>query len=109
VITQGDRINTMEQLQRELLVDMTSDKLNELCKGLRYYVNKLDNLFHPAWANPCLLLDKIGKLGELVDDHELSGAWCSAHARVHNAVVMVTMPEIRQVSQRCFIVLDLTK
>jgi hypothetical protein len=99
----------MEQLQPELLVDMTSEELNKLCKGLRYYVDKLDNLIRPTWANPCLLLDKISELVELVDNHELSGAWFSAHARVNNAVVTVTTPGIWQVSTQCFIVFDLTR
>jgi hypothetical protein len=108
VITQGNRINTMEQLQPEPLVDMMSEELNELCNGLRYYADKVDNLINPTWANPYLLLNKMGELVELVDDHELSGAWFSTHARVNNVVVMVTTPEIQQVSPRCFIVLDLT-
>jgi hypothetical protein len=51
----------------------------------------------------------MGELEELVDDHELSGARFSAHARVNDAVVMVTTPEIRLVSPQCFIVLDLTR
>ena len=77
---------------------MTSEELNELLKGLRYYVDKLDNLIHPTWANPCLLLDKMGELVELVDNHKLPGAWFSAHARVDDALAMVTMPGVRQVS-----------
>jgi hypothetical protein len=88
----------MVHLQPELLVDMTSEELNELHKGLRYYADKLDNLICPTWANPCLLLDKMGGLVELVDNHELLGAWFSAHARIDNAIVMVTRPGIRQVS-----------
>ncbi len=51
----------------------------------------------------------MGELEELVDEHDLSGAWFGAHARVNDAVVMVTMPEIRLISPRCFIVLDLTR
>jgi hypothetical protein len=99
----------MEQLQPDPLVDMTSEGLDKLCKELRYYADQLDNLIHPTWANPCLLLIKMGELDELIDEHELWGAWFSAHARVNDAVVMVTMPEIRQVNMRCFIVLDLTR
>ncbi len=87
----------------------THEELNELCKGLRYYVDKLDNLIHPTWANPCLLLNKMGELVELVDNHEISGAWFSVHARVDNLVVMVTTPGIWQLSPQCFIVLDLTR
>ncbi len=109
MITRGDRIGTMEQLQPEPLVDMMSEELNELHKGLRYYGDKLDNLICPTCANPCLLLNKMGELVELVDNHELSGAWFSTHARVDDAVVMVTTPGIRQVSPRCFIVSDLTR
>jgi hypothetical protein len=99
----------MEQLQPDLLVDMTSEELNKLHKELRYYADKLDNLICPTWVNPCLLLIKIGELDELIQEHELSGAWFSAHARVNNAVVMVMTPEICLVSPRCFIVLDLTR
>jgi hypothetical protein len=51
----------------------------------------------------------MGELDELIDEHELSRAWFSTHARVDNMVVMLMMPEIRQVSLRCFIVLDLTR
>jgi hypothetical protein len=95
----------MEQLQPEPLVDMTSEELNELHKGLRlrYYADKLDNLIRPTWANPCLLLNKMGELVELVDNHELSGAWFSSHARFNDAVVIVKMPGIRQGIPRCFI------
>jgi hypothetical protein len=82
----------MEQLQPDPLVDMTSEELNDLRKGLRYYADKLGNLIPPTWSNPCLLLDKLGELEKLVGDHDLSGAWISAHARVDDAVVMVTMP-----------------
>jgi hypothetical protein len=35
--------------------------------------------------------------------HLLSGQWFSAHARVDGAVVMVTMPEICQVSVNIFV------
>jgi hypothetical protein len=65
---------------------MTSEELSDPRKWLRYYADKLDNLICPAWVNPCLLLDKLGELEELVDDHDLSGAWFSAHARVDNVV-----------------------
>jgi hypothetical protein len=92
----------MEQLQPEPLVDMTSEEPNELREGLRYYVDKLDNLICLTWANPCLLLHKMGELVELVDNHELWGAWFSAHARVDDAIVMVTMPGIWQVSHTMF-------
>ncbi len=109
MITRGDRLNTMEQLQPEPLVDMTSEDLNGLHKGLRCVVDKLDNLIRPTWANPCLLLNRMSDLVELVDNHELSGAWFSAHARENNAVVMVTTPGIWQVSPECFILLDLTR
>ncbi len=51
----------------------------------------------------------MAELEKLVDEHELLGAWFSTHARVDNAVVMVTMPEIRLVSPRCFIISDLTR
>jgi hypothetical protein len=88
---------------------MASDELDKLCKECRYYVDQLDNLIRPTWANPCLLLIKMGKLDELIDEHELSGAWFSAHARVDNGVVMVTTQEIQQVSLHCFIVLDLRR
>jgi hypothetical protein len=71
----------MEQLQAEQLVDMMSEELNELCEGLRYYADRLDNLICPTWANPYFLLNKMGELVELVDNHELSGAWFSAHVQ----------------------------
>jgi hypothetical protein len=72
-------------------------------------VDKLDNLICPTWVNPCLLLIKMGELDELIDEHKLSRAWYSAHAGVDNVVMMVTMPEIGQVSLCCFVVLDLTR
>ncbi len=99
----------MEQLQPDLLVDMTSVELNDLCKGLRYYADKFDNLLRPTWANHLLVLAKLGELENLVDDHDLLGASFSTHSRVGNAIVMVTTPEIQQVSPRCFIILDLTR
>ncbi len=95
MITQGNRIGTMEQLQPEPLVDRTSEELNELLEGLRCKVDKLDNLICPTWVNPCLLLDKMGELVELVDNHELQRAWFSTHARVNDAVAMVMMPGFR--------------
>jgi hypothetical protein len=39
------RIDTMEQLQPEPLVDMMSDELDKLCKELRYYADQLDISF----------------------------------------------------------------
>ncbi len=51
----------------------------------------------------------MGELDELIEEHELSGAWFSAHARVDDAVVMVTTPEICLVCPHCFILLDLTR
>jgi hypothetical protein len=99
----------MEQLQPDPLVNMTIDKLDKLRKELWYYADQLDNLICPTWANSCLLLVKMGELDELIEEHELPGAWFSAHARVNNAVVMVTAPEIWQVSLRYFILLGLTR
>jgi hypothetical protein len=93
----------MEQLQPDWLVVMASEELDELPKELRYYADKLDNLICPTWVNPYLILNKLDELEELVDDHDLSGAWFSVHARVDNAVVMVTMPWIRQVSPQCLL------
>jgi hypothetical protein len=88
----------MEQLLPYPLVDKTSEELNELRKELRYYVDELDNLFCPTWANPCLILDKLGEVDKSIDEHDLSGTWFSAHDRVNKAVVMVTAPEIRLLS-----------
>ncbi len=88
----------MEQLQPDLLVDMISEDLNDLCKGLRFFVYKLGTLILPTWKNPCLVLVKLGELEGLVDDHDLLGAWFSAHANVDGVVVMVAMSEIKQVS-----------
>jgi hypothetical protein len=89
----------VEQLQPDLLVDMTSENLNDLHKGLRLYADSLGALILPTWSNPCVILAKLGELEETVDDH---GAWFSAHARVDGAGVMVRTPEIRLVSPRCF-------
>ncbi len=61
------------RLQPDPLVDMMSKELNDLHKGLRYYADKLDNLICPTWANPCLLLIKMGELNKLIDEHDLSG------------------------------------
>ena len=97
----------MEQLQADLLVDMTRKDLNDLRKGLRFYADSIGALIHPTWSNPCLILNKLGELEELVDDHDLSGAWFSTHARVDGAVVMVRIPEICLVTPRYFFVLDL--
>jgi hypothetical protein len=72
------RIYTIEQLQPDPLVDMTSDELNKLCKESRYYADKIDNLICPTCANPCLILIEMGELEELVDDYDLSG-----HGLVH--------------------------
>jgi hypothetical protein len=38
----------MEQLQPDPMVDKTSEELNELREGLRYFADKLDNLIHPT-------------------------------------------------------------
>jgi hypothetical protein len=99
----------MEQLQPDSLVYMSSEDLNDLHNGLRFYADSIGALILLTWSNPCLILAKLGELEETVDDHDLSGAWFSAHARVDSAVVMVTMPEICLVSPQCFIVLDLTR
>ncbi len=107
--TKATSIGTMEQLQPDPLVDMTSKDLDELHKELTLYVDRLGTLVLPTWANPCLILEKLGELEESVDYHDLLGAWFSAHARLNNVVVMVTSPEICLVSSRCFIVLDLTR
>jgi hypothetical protein len=88
----------MEQLHPDPLVDMASEDLNDLHEELRLYADSLGTLIHLAWLNPCLILAKLVELEETIDDHDLSGAWFSAHARVDGAVVMVTMSEIRLVS-----------
>ncbi len=97
------RINTIEQLQPDpLVVHDTSKDLNDLCKGLRFYADSLGALILLTWSNPCLIFAKLGELEEMVDDHDLLGAWFSAHVRVDGAVVMVTAPEICLVSLQCF-------
>ncbi len=88
---------------------MTSNDLDDLGKGLRFYAHILGTLICLTWSNPCLILNKLGELEELVDDHDLSGTWFRAQARVDGAVVMVPMPEICLVSPQCFVVLDLTR
>ncbi len=92
----------MEQLQPDLLVDMTSEDLNGLRKELKLYADRLGALILPTWSNPFEILAKLGDLEETVDDHDLSRAWFSVHARVDSAVVMVTTPEICLVSPQCF-------
>jgi hypothetical protein len=99
----------MEQLQPDPLVEMMSEELDKLRKELRCYADKIDNLICPTWAHPCLLLIEMGELDELIEEHDLLGAWFSTHVTVDNAVVMVMMPEIRLVSPCCFILLDQTR
>ncbi len=99
----------MGQLQPDPLVEMTSEDLNNLCKGSRFYADSIGPLILLTWSNPFLILAKLGELEELVDDHDLLGAWFIAHARVDGAVVMVTKSEIGLVSPQCFIVLDWMK
>jgi hypothetical protein len=99
----------MEQLQPDPLVDLTSKDLNDQRKGLRFYADSIGALILPTWSNPCLILEKLGELEELVDDHDLLGVWFSPHARVDGAVVMVMTPDLRLVSPRSCIVLDLTR
>jgi hypothetical protein len=88
----------MKQLQPDPLVDMTSEDLHDLRKELKLYADRLGTLILPTWSNPFEILTELGELEEMVDDHDLSGAWFSAHAGVDGAVVMVTAPEIRLVS-----------
>jgi hypothetical protein len=52
----------MEQLQPDLLVDTTSEDLDDLRKELKLYADRLRTPILPTWVNPCLILNKLGKL-----------------------------------------------
>ncbi len=92
----------MEQLQLDPFVDMTNEDLDDLGKELKLYADRLGTLILPTWLNAFEILDRLGGLEETVDDHDISGACFSAHARVDGVVVLVTTPEICLVSPRCF-------
>jgi hypothetical protein len=61
----------MEELQPDPLVDMTNEDLNDLRKELKLYVDRLDTLILPTLSNAFEILDKLGELEEMVDDHDL--------------------------------------
>jgi hypothetical protein len=81
----------MEQLQPDLLVDITDEDLD--------YADRLGTLILlVTWSNAFEILYKLYELEEMVEVHDLLGQWFSAHARVDGAVVMVMTPDIRLVS-----------
>jgi hypothetical protein len=93
----------MEQLQPNILVEMTDEELKELHNELTIIANRLEVLILPKWSNAFEISNKFHELGEVVEMHCLSEQWFSVHTRVDGAVVIVMMPEICQASHNVFV------
>jgi hypothetical protein len=101
-------MNNMEGLQPNPLVDMTMEELEVLRHQLKDIAENLGVLILPEWSNALEITNELHGLQEAVDDHCLNRQWFSAHARIDSTVMMATMPDIRQVSQKVFAFITLS-
>ncbi len=76
------------------------EELDVLRRQLKDIAENLEDLICPEWSSVLDNTNELQRLREAVDDHSLNQSWFSAHARVDGTVMMVTTPEIRQVSQK---------
>jgi hypothetical protein len=83
-------------------VDMTVEDLANLRHQLKNFAKNLTDLFVHEWPSALDITNELHRLQEAVGEYSLNQIWFSAHARRDGTVMMVTMPEICQVSQMIF-------
>jgi hypothetical protein len=93
----------MEVAQPVPLVKMMVEKLEELHNELTNIAEKLQVLILPEWSNAFKIRNELHELREVVEVHGMSGQLLSMHAKVNGTVVMVTTPDICQVSLNIFV------
>ncbi len=64
-------------------------------------MNLTELLVH-EWPSAFDITNELHRLQEAVNEYSLNQIWFSVHARVDGTVMMVTIPEIRRVSQMIF-------
>jgi hypothetical protein len=70
--------------------------------SIKTIAQNLADLLLPEWSSALDITNELHTLREAVDEYSLNQRWFSAHARVEGVVMMVTTPEICQVSQNIF-------
>jgi hypothetical protein len=83
-------------------VDMTVDDLANLRRQLKNVAKNLTELLVHEWPSAPDITNELNRLREAVNEYSLNQIWFSTHARVDGTVMMVTTPEICQVSQMIF-------
>jgi hypothetical protein len=83
-------------------VDMTVEDLANLRHQLKNVAKNLTDLLVHEWPSALDIINELHKLREAVCKYSLNQIWFSVHARVDGTVMMVSMPEIRWVSQIIF-------
>jgi hypothetical protein len=104
----AQRMNNMEGLQPNPLVDMMLEELETLRHQLTDIVENLGDLILPEWSNALEFTNELHGLREAVEAHCLNRQWFSVHARIDGTVVMVTRPDICWVSQIIFVLITLS-
>ena len=84
------------------LVDMMVEELAGLCYQLKNIAENLADLLLPEWPSALDITNELHRLCEAVDEYSLNQIWFSVPARVDGTVMMITTPEICQVSQKIF-------
>ncbi len=83
-------------------VDMMVEDLANLRHQLKNVAKNLTDLLVHEWSSALDITNELHRLQKSVNEYSLNQIWFSAHARVDRTVMMVTMPEIRRVSQMIF-------
>jgi hypothetical protein len=99
----AQRINNMEGLQPNQLVDMTVEELEALHNELTDIAENLQVLILPEWSHALEINNELNGVREAVEARCLNQQWFSTYARIDGTVVMVTMPDFLQVSHNVFV------
>jgi hypothetical protein len=92
----------MEWVLLNPLVDMMVEDLANLQRQLKNVAKNLTDLLLHEWPSALDFMNELHRLQEAVNEYSLNRIWFSAHARVDGTVMIITTPEIRQVSQMIF-------
>jgi hypothetical protein len=95
-------MKNMEWVPPNPSVDMTVEDLANLWRQLKNVAKNLTELLVHEWPSAPDITNELHRLQKAVNEYSLNQIWFSAHARLDGTVMMVTTPEIRQVSQMMF-------
>jgi hypothetical protein len=95
-------MNDTEWVPPNPSVDMMVEDLANLRCQLKNVAKNLTELLVHEWPSALDITNELHRLREAVNEYSLNQIWFSVHARVDGTVMMVTMPEIRWVSQMIF-------